>query len=52
MLYPQSVHDPAPRAEYFFGYLKIEDAIIKLSSYNYKYYKNRKKIKVERKFGY
>lgn len=33
--------------KYSFGYLKIENAIIKLSSYNYKYHKSRKKIEVE-----
>lgn len=48
MSYLQSVYDPAPKTKYFSGYLEIENTIIKLFSYNYKYHKSRKKIEVKR----
>lgn len=42
MLYPQSIYDLASEIRYFAIYLKIKNAMIKLSSYNYKHdYKTR-----------
>ena len=52
MSYLQSVHDPSLKAKYSFGYLKVENTMIKLSSYNYKHHKSRKKIEFEGEIGH
>lgn len=52
MLYPKSVYDPVLGARYSSAYLKVENAVIKLSSYNYKHYKNKRKIEVKEKPGH
>ena len=52
MLYPQSVDDPALKTKYSSDYLKVENAMIKLSSYNYKYHKSKRKIEVKGERGH